>query len=195
MSAFYGAPPAARYVSGNWYPAVLNSFLPAAGATITNAITRLYPFQVRHAVSVTDLGARVTTISAAGNFRVGIYANDPATNKATVCLGSVGGLSTGTAAVVSGTLASAVSLSPGAYWGALQCDNSTAVFQALSTAYGAVSVLLGDAALATANPTATTGLSCTGAAVGYAAGMTDFSAVAQTAVAANGFALLWFKAG
>jgi hypothetical protein len=167
---------------------------------MSNAVTRLTPLMVRERVTVTELMARVATLSAVGGgndvFRVGIYASDPVTLKATTCLGSVGGLATTATGAISGALGASFVLEPGLlYWGAVQVANSTAAFQAVRADHSPVSAILGDPVAGTASSATALALNCvTVTTVGYAAGMTDLTAVTQTAISNSGNALVWWKA-
>lgn len=183
------------YVPGNWYPGAVGNWfwLSSAGTTATS--TRLSPLMVRDRVTITDLGARVNTVSAGGLFRLGIYAASPTTLKATgLPLGSVGGLSTTSLAVVSGAVTPFVLEPDQLYWGAAQIDNATAALQSVRVDQAPVSAILGTPVLSDTSVAATSGLGAlVVATVGYANGMTDLTAVAQSPVAAVS-PLVWWKA-
>lgn len=184
------------YVSGNWYPtATLGSIALSAGATIAANKVRMIPFTVRRAVTITELGARVTTVSAGGLFGIGIYAANATTLKATgTPIATVTGLSTSTATVVSGAV-TPVALAPNTlYWAAIHVNNTVAVFQASTPAAAPASFIIGDPVLGTASSAANTGISSLDAVGAYGSGLPDMTALAQTAFSTAAHAVLWFKA-
>jgi hypothetical protein len=138
------------YVAGRWYFAEPGQIV-AASAIGVNSI-RFMPFRIFKPVTITQLGARVTTISAAGNFQLAIYANNSTTDRPTGNpLGATGNMSTGTATVVAAVLAGGnITLQPGTYWSAICQDNGTACYTALATTYVSnTGVLIGTATQAT----------------------------------------------
>jgi hypothetical protein len=138
------------YVAGRWYFAEPGQIV-AASAIGVNSI-RFMPFRIFKPVTITQLGARVTTLSAAGNFQLAIYANNSTTDRPTGNpLGATGNMSTGTATNVAAVLAGGnITLQPGLYWSAICQDNGTACYTALATTYVSnTGVLIGTATQAT----------------------------------------------
>jgi hypothetical protein len=138
------------YKSGWWYlthPGVTLS----AGTALTVNRASFIPFFVGAPVTIQALGARVTTISAAGNLQLAVYAADLSTFRPTgTALGSTGNLSTGTAANVSGAPGGGnFTLQPGLYFFGINCDNSTAVMQTVSGASGVWGGICGSGTLNT----------------------------------------------
>lgn len=135
-----------NYVSGNWYNPYASAVL-ATGTAFGAAGTIVFvPFVITAPVTIKALGIRVITISAAGNLAIGIYAHNYATGRPTgTPLATLLGLSTGTATGVSANLATPLTLQPGLYWFATQCDNTTATFISLSNTVGWTGGLVGAA--------------------------------------------------
>lgn len=184
------------YIAGNWYPAVPSTVATlASGITLTTTSTRFIPFIVKQRVTITELGARVNTASSGGLFGLAIYAASPTTNKPVgTPLASVTGLSTTTVAVVSAALGAPVTLEPGLYWQAAQVDNTVATFQTLPSANAAVSMLIGDASLASASGNAAGGINAlTNNSVGYAGGFVNMTSASWGNTFTAGTILLWFK--
>lgn len=122
------SPYGVNYISGNVYFLNSPATVSAGVAQTTNGDIVFMPIVITAPVTLKALGTRIFTASAGGNLTIGIYANDPTLNKPTgAVLAQVSGLSTATATVVSGNLASPVSFQPGIYWTATQMDNTTAV--------------------------------------------------------------------
>jgi hypothetical protein len=137
------------YVSGRWYFPPYPQSLAAGSAPAANTI-RLQPFVLSRAVTITDLAAKVTTLSAGGNFQLAVYANDPATMRPTGSpLAATGNISTAAVGNIGASLATPVVLPAGIYWMALNQDNSTAIYLTSSNnANGGLSSLAGSATLA-----------------------------------------------
>jgi hypothetical protein len=113
-------------VAGKWVAAVSSGATISAGANSSSSMW-LYPFVVTEEVTISDLGMRVATVGAGVTGMLGIYAHSLTTGHATgVALASVTGLSMASAAAVSATLPSNVTLQPGIYWAAFQASGATA---------------------------------------------------------------------
>jgi hypothetical protein len=131
------------YLSGFWYLPPYFSNVSSGTAPGSGSI-RLYPAYIRKTITISALGLRVITASAGGNVQAAIYANDPATNRPTGNpLASTASMSTASAASVSAT--ASVTLSPGLYWFATNCDNATAAFTGATTTVAQGSWLIGSA--------------------------------------------------
>jgi multisubunit Na+/H+ antiporter MnhE subunit len=148
------------YVAGRFYPC--SNSTVAGGTAVTASNIRAMPFTISKPITVSALGARVTTASASGNFQLAIYAHDPAAVAPTgAALCSTASLSTTSATALSGAVTS-VTLQPGTYWMAVNQDNSTAAYQTLAAAATQAGYIAGSTTLATvssANATATYALS------------------------------------
>lgn len=146
MSGFSAAPTQAThpgYVSGRWYFCMQGT---ASSAITTGADTiRLTPFILTKPITVSQLGARVGTLSVGGFFQIALYASDPTTKMPTgLSLTSTANMSTTTAVVVTANVTDVV-LVPGLYWAAVNNNNATSVIQSLSTALQISSWLIGSA--------------------------------------------------
>jgi hypothetical protein len=131
------------HVSGRWYLSVTGALQTGSASTSTQ--TRMSPVVIADAITISQLGARVTTASAGGNCIFAIYASDPTTLLPTgLPLGqSAANVSTGTTANVASELTANVSLQPGLYWLASQVDNSTATLQGITAASVYAAALVG----------------------------------------------------
>lgn len=120
--------PFPKYVSGKWLLASMDQAI-ATGQSPGAGSIRLYPFYVHSLLTIDRLGVCVTTLFAGGNIQAAIYASDPNTLKPTgdalVSTASMSGAATGS---VESTVA--VTLQPGLYWAATNCDNATNVMDA-----------------------------------------------------------------
>jgi hypothetical protein len=146
------------YKSGNWYPPVRATL--AAGAVIATGSIRLLPFELIASATISDLAARVTTLAAAGNFQLAIYAMDPATKDPTgPALAATGDMSTAAAATVSADIVGAnVVLPAGWYYMAINVDASAggvAIFQTMSGSFNHAAHVMGSATLANISNSAT----------------------------------------
>ena len=114
--------PVLQWVSGYTYPVPVPIAL-RAGAPTANSL-ECAPFYVPNPVTITAIGAEVTTGGDAGSLvRLGIYANDPTTNlpgSLVVDGGTASGASIG---LVSVTVSKALSV--GYYWGCEDSENVT----------------------------------------------------------------------
>jgi hypothetical protein len=141
------------FVAGNWYSCGVGVL--GTGAAPGTGVMVLYPFILEQAVTISNLGARVTILSAAGNFHMGIYAADPVTKQPTgLPVATTGTGATGLSTAATGTITGApsggnVALQPGLYWTALICDNATAAFTSYGTAGNQyIANLIGSSAIA-----------------------------------------------
>lgn len=131
------------YLANNWYlpsyVGIINSgTAPGAGSI------RAFPAYIRERITISNLGLRVTTLSAGGNVQAAIYAGNPATGRPTGnAIISTTSMSTASAASVNA--AASVQLEPGLYWFATNCDNGTAAFDALTSTSPYVGYLIGSA--------------------------------------------------
>ena len=121
------------YLSGSWYgPDV--GLSNTAGVTVAANAIYMTPFILYGDVTITDLGAEITTVVAASNFQLAIYAMDPTTKFPTgPALASTASMSGATATQVSSTLASPVAFGAGMYWAAINSDSAVAIRTTAST--------------------------------------------------------------
>lgn len=126
MSA--GGDPVIEYEAAHWYTPPGHIF----GATATPGVNSLMlvPFIPDEDVTVTDLGVFVTTLQAASNAALAIYASNPATRKPTgLSLARTANISTATSAALGGALNAPVALAKGTlYYLALNTDTAGLVF-------------------------------------------------------------------
>ncbi len=133
------------YIAGNWYP-TLNTTVAGAAAFNSTTVAKLYPFMVAELVTIDELGAYVSTLSAGGNFQLAIFGNDAATNKPSglPLAYTAATLSTAAVSIVSGALNVSVQLEPGIlYWAACAVDNTTAAFTTFSGASNLIPFVTG----------------------------------------------------
>lgn len=138
------------YIAGNWYQPVLGT--AGAGAALANGSIRLLPFFLKQRITISDLGARITTAASGGNIQLAIYASSPNTKMPTGSqLAATGSISTTSTGTVSADISGAdVTLEPGFYWMAVNADataGATVVCQTLNTATISMSNLIGSATL------------------------------------------------
>lgn len=118
------------YVAGRWYIPWGKSLGNVGTAPGADSI-RLAPGYILRRVTISDLGVRVNTTSAGGNVSAAIYPADASTHLATGnALASTGDMATDSAAGVPAALGQSITLLPGLYWWATNCDNGTAVMGA-----------------------------------------------------------------
>lgn len=163
------------FVSGSWYPAVPANQI---GNGVTALSTRSYfiPIFIPSAVTITDLGGKVITLSAAGLFGLGIYAMHETTKRPTgTVLASVMGLSTTNAnTAVSATIGDPVTFGRGWYWAAGMVNNATATFNCMQPTQSYYPNVQGSATLANvATAAASHYTSWQNTAINYASGFTS----------------------
>lgn len=150
------------YVAGRWY-LPYSTYGLGNGGTFSNGVMIFVPFIVPKAITVSDLGAKIATLSASGNFQLAIYASDPTTKQPTGnALGTTASISTGATGVVSAALAGGnITLAPGFYWMAVNKDaNATSVVFQVAGASGQMvpSFLFGSASQSNISSGGGTGL-------------------------------------
>ena len=90
---------------------------------MTNNTSYWIPFAVNRRMTVSNISINVTTASAGSSENVGIYNSNPTNLYPNTLLGSVT-LDTSTTGLKTGTLASAITLTPGIYWIALASNGT-----------------------------------------------------------------------
>jgi hypothetical protein len=143
------------YVAGRWY-CPFPSATPGTTNPYSATQVRLSPFILSQQVTISDLGVLITTLAAAGNIRLAIYASDPVTKQPTGSpLAVTGDISTAAAGGIGGDITGAdVVLPAGLYWFATAADNATVVLG--GTAATHMQTLFGATSAATAISAATT---------------------------------------
>lgn len=108
------------YVSGRWYMPDSRELALAAGLAMNAANTlRLTPALIHRSVTISELGAVVTTGEAGRNIQLGVYASSATTALPTTLIGRTGSMTTDatgnkTSAITGGNVALPVGL---VWWG------------------------------------------------------------------------------
>lgn len=116
-------------LAGNWYFPESYTGTLAAGIAMASGIIYYCPFVLERAITVSDLGARITTLAASGNIKLAIYANDASTNRPTgTPIAETASISTASAVNVSADITgSNVALAADTlYWAAFWADGTAA---------------------------------------------------------------------
>lgn len=118
-------------ISANWLLLSETQGLFVTGMAFTNGVIYFHPVVFRKSVTFSDLGARVITTNA-GNFALGLYANNPATGRPTGnALAVTGNMSAASSTTVTADITGAnVAFTPNIYWAAFWADNSVAALSA-----------------------------------------------------------------
>jgi hypothetical protein len=151
-----GGLPVVGHIASRWY-AFKDQATGAAGNVVTLGTMYATLVRVSEKLTIDHLSAKVSTISAAGNFQLALYAVGNKTPTG-LPLAYTGSISTGSAtAPTTGTLtggslvsAGKAQLPIGWYWLVLNCDNSVAAFIAASGAQTIMSSEYGASAAAQA---------------------------------------------
>lgn len=115
------------YPAGRWIQP-FNSGSLGAGTALSSTAIRLLPFYVPVTTKIDRIGLRITTLSAAGNVRCGIYRHDAASGvPGGAPVVDSGSMSTGSTGLVEATVSA--TLEPGWYWMGVIADNTTVVLQ------------------------------------------------------------------
>ena len=118
IGASVGATSHDPHISGNWYIPQGMHTVGVSSAGNVDLVT-LCPFVLDRAVTISDLGLRITTgVAVTGLAQAAIYAHNAATGRPTgVALAATGDLAATAAGVVTGDIIGAnVTLQPGKYW-------------------------------------------------------------------------------
>jgi hypothetical protein len=181
------------YIAGNWYMPF--GHVSAAGVSLGANSIRCVPFFLPQPVTITNMGVRISTLSAGGNIKVAIYANNAATGRPTgSALASTGNMATDTATIVSAAIAeTSVAFTPGIYWMCSWADNATVICRSQSGASGMVPQLIGTTTEANAN-TAITSTSLTIASAQTYGAWPSLTAASFTEATTASHATIHFKA-
>ena len=135
------------YVSGRWYWPIGSSI--GAGTALAANTIRLGLIRIPANITISDLAAKITTLSGGGNIQLAIYAADPSTRYPTGnALAATGNISTGATGVVSGDISGAdVRLTAGFYWIAINSDNAVVVLNSISQVIAGITMYIGTATL------------------------------------------------
>lgn len=143
IQRFGTTPP--QHVVGNWYVPFTNGILTSGGALGANSI-RVSPFRVTETITISELAARVSTLSAGGLVQLAVYASRPASPLPGKLIGATGSLSTTSAATISGDIVGAdTKLLPGIYWAAINQDNAVAAYAQLANTATNMARIVGSA--------------------------------------------------
>ncbi|MBA9067996.1 hypothetical protein FHR71_001731 [Methylobacterium sp. RAS18] len=133
------------YVPGLFYQP-FGQGAPTGGGTLANATIYLGFGVIKSRTAISQLGARVSTVSAGGNFQLGLYAHNASTGKPSLRVGNTGSGSTASATTVNAAVTGGpIIVEPGNYWFALQSDNTTAQFLSQGLTSGNHGALVGSA--------------------------------------------------
>lgn len=119
------------YTPGKFY-APFNIGAPVAGSNLPLGSKYFFFGTIKQRVPITQLQARLTTVSSGGNFGMGIYNHDYVGGRISTFVANTGVGSTGTAGPVNIALTQGQQfIEPGNYWFGTEADNATAVFLAV----------------------------------------------------------------
>lgn len=163
---YWPAPPA--FIVSNWY--IPNGMVPGSLTTPTSGQIRLIPAMMTQRATIGALGSFITTLQAAQNFQLAIYAANPTTFRPTgTALASTASMSTGAGGFASAVLSANIQVQPGqVVWLAYNGNSTTAIFTGGSSTAGSLAQLLGSStgAFILNNQVVLNGLQVTGQAFG-----------------------------
>lgn len=128
------------YVANRWYLPLGTNDISNGSAPGANVIS-LAPGFIAQKCTISALGTRLSTLSAAGNFQHAIYANSTAMRPTGTALASTASIST--AATGSLNAAVSVQLDMGWYWFATNFDNATAAANTMNSASSNLASVIG----------------------------------------------------
>jgi hypothetical protein len=133
-------------IAGNWFiPSGCENV--AAGAAIgISTITTLVPFILHERCTISTLGCKVTVVGST-NTQLGLYNSSSSTRKPTTLIDHTGAIVNTTRTAISGALGSNQQLEAGLYWFAVQQNDATVAYMAISTTSGFYCQAIGDATL------------------------------------------------
>lgn len=136
------------YVAGNWVCLVWGVF----GSVTTMTLNTIYltPFRIEKAITLSDLAVRVRTGVAASNIQLAIYNSTGTSRKPGTLVGATGSIASATSSAnVSGDISGAdVTLQPGLYWAAINCDTSGIAVDCIGQGVSLMNNMIGSATLA-----------------------------------------------
>lgn len=132
------------YISGRWFRA--DQGRGAAGAVRASGTAYFAPLIMDNTITISTLGTGVSTLSASGNFRLAIYANNESTARPTgSALANTNNISTAATGTLTGALVANVQLTPNVYWCGLQIDNAVAITDSVDSVFSYMSLIAGGA--------------------------------------------------
>lgn len=190
------AAPIPPYIAGRFYASA--PIASPSGLAVATDIVRLYAFQVRAQITVSDLMARVATVGL-GSFQLAIYGNNVATGRPSgAVIARTGDMSSLALATVTGSITGgSVVLQPGlVYWGATNVDatSGAAVFQTLNLNNAGSTSLFGATTADIASPATTTALVTLTTPMAYNTWSTMTGATFTEVAGSTGAAHIWLKA-
>ena len=181
------------YRTGTWFSPIPYAGY-AAGAALVQDSARFIPFVLEQAITISDLGTRITTLHAANNIQLAIYANNQSTGRPTGSeLAATGNITTASTGAVSADITgSDVTLQPGLYWMGVNSSASTVVCQAIAAAASIAGHLIGAAGIGTVTSGGTSSV------INLSTGLTfgtwgDVTSASWTENATNVYAAVFFK--
>jgi hypothetical protein len=182
------------FIAGNWY-ALIPYASYAAGAALVQDSARFIPFVLQYAITISDLGARITTAHAANNIQLAIYANNATTMRPTGSeLAATGNITTASTGAVSADITgSDVTLQPGLYWMGVNSSASTVVCQVIAAAASLSSYFIGATALGTVTSGGTSMVFNLSTPLTFGT-WGDLTSATWTQNATNAYAVLFLKA-
>jgi hypothetical protein len=135
------------YIPGNWYLPYAAS--GGTGSALAANTISILPMILKSRVSISQLGARITTGSAGGNVQLALYAHLASSGRPTgAALGSTGSISTTSTGVISAALAGGnITLEPGLYWTGINADNATVALVTHTSSQAQTAMMVGSATL------------------------------------------------
>lgn len=141
-------------LSGRWYPIMSSGIIAAGSASGANTI-RFTPFIVDASVTITDLGVRISVVSAGASVQAAIYAS-AAGLPAGTALATTGSMSAASLGSVSASLnEGSVTLAPGVYWFCTNASDNTLTVSGVSGNAPFVNSIAGSSSAAAAFNNAT----------------------------------------
>lgn len=184
----------APFIAGRWYN--LSASVPSAGAAVPINTIRLYPFLLSRPMTVQAVGLRVTTLGAAGNVQMAVYATSAVTGLPTgnPLITTVSQSTAATGSFSRPPVSGNTLLPAGIYWAATNSNVATTVYQCFSAGGGAtLSYIAGGTSLASITASATTTMNSLSFAQTFGT-WPDLTAQTFTESSALTFAMLFFQA-
>lgn len=142
------------YVSGNWYFPAYTGQVSAGAALAANSI-HCTSFMQPAPITITALGVRITTLAAAGNLQLAVYANNAATGRPTsTALASTASITTASTGPVNASASGTIPT--GENWMCVNADNATVVLQTSPLAISGQGWITGSATQANTSGASTT---------------------------------------
>lgn len=133
------------YVSGNWHLGAMLGTTSVVGLAMSVTVQYMMPFQVFQTITVSDLGIRTTT-AGTSNIQLGLYASGTgatANRPAALLSNTASFVNNGAAGFYSAALGANQQLTPGIYWLAVQCNDTTAILLSGANTGTSFEILMG----------------------------------------------------